>query len=124
MGAMKGKTVRILATALVAGGLGSMALAADTPPSGVTLVDLTAAESGAVFSAGTPYSSNRGADNAFDGSVSGETNWSSKESRYYNCQQVDYVPYTYYKFACTENNGNSLVQIHEIYFTEKHPGAL
>ena len=160
--------------------------AADTPPVGVTLVDLTTAESGSVSSAGTPYSSNRGAEKAFDGEVSGdttrwltkdvanawfvytfkeptvitsyaivnggsggtnqaerapktwtlcgsndegdektwtpldsrsnETRWSSGESRYFACQQVDYTPYTYYKFACTANNGNSLVQIHEIYF--------
>ena len=160
--------------------------AADTPPAGVTLVDLTTADSGAVVSSGTPYSENRGADKAFDESVSGdttrwltkdvanawfvytfkeptvitsyaivnggsgganhaerapntwtlcgsndegdektwttldsrsnETKWSSGESRYFACQQVDYTPYTYYKFACTANNGNALVQIHEIYF--------
>ena len=179
------KLSRVIFAALVAG-MSFVSFGADTPPSGVTLVDLTTADSGSVVSAGTPYSDNRGAAKAFDESVggdatrwltkdvanawfiykfntptvltsytivnggdgganqaerapktwtlcgsndegdektwttldsrSGETKWSSKESRYYNCQQVDYVPYTYYKFACTENNGNSLVQIHEIYF--------
>ena len=160
--------------------------AADTPPVGVTLVDLTTAESGSVSSAGTAYSSNRGADKAFDGEVSGdttrwltkdvanawfvytfkeptvitsyaivnggsgganqaerapkkwtlcgsndegdekrwttldsrsnETGWSSGQSRFYNCQSADCQPYTYYKYACTENNGQTLVQIHEMYF--------
>ena len=47
--------------------------AADTPPADVTLFDLTTADSGAVVSSGTPYSNDRNADKAFDGSVSGDT---------------------------------------------------
>lgn len=49
-------------------------------------------------------------------SRSNETGWSSGQSRFYNCQSADCQPYTYYKYACTENNGQTLVQIHEMYF--------